>query len=263
MARSEGQGVTEYNPLLLAHCTPRDLAERGIDTAVLPVGATEHHGDHLPFSTYTIMAEGLSLRLAEEIGTAVVLPPLDYGMSLHLMAWEWTLSLRPETLTAVVVDIAESLLAHGITRLLVVSTHDGNPAPIENGAREINDRHGMAVALFRGWQGLARSLLAGSWNIDEDHGGQSEMSVVLHLAPALARLEAAVDVPNQQMDHPVRVFGSFDRVVPHGYSGSPSRGTPEEGAAILGAIASHVGPFLRQLAAENWQNGPWMSGISQ
>jgi creatinine amidohydrolase len=254
--------VTDRNPYLLAHLAPHDLMERGIDTAILPIGATEYHGNHLPYSTDTIMAEGLSLRLAKELETAVVLPPISYGMSLHLMAWPWTLSLRPETLFAVVVDIAESLLSQGITKLLVVSTHDGNPAPIENAAREINDRHGMAIALMRGWQGMAKSLLAGRYDIDEDHGGQSEMSVVLHLAPALARQEEAVDVPNQQMDHPIRVFGSFDRVVPHGYSGKPSRGTADEGEAILDAIAAHVGPFLRQLSAENWQNGAWMSGIS-
>jgi creatinine amidohydrolase/Fe(II)-dependent formamide hydrolase-like protein len=89
------------------------------------------------------------------------------------------------------------------------------------------------------------------------------MSVVLHLAPALARQQDAIDVPNQQMDHPVRVFGSFDRVVPHGYSGTPSQGSAAEGAAILDAIATHVAPFLRQLATENWQNGAWMSGITR
>ena len=255
--------MTERNEHLLAHLTPRDLQEREVDTAILPIGATEYHGNHLPYSTDTIMAEGLALRLVRELKTAVVLPPLDYGMSLHLMAWPWTVSLRPETLYAVVIDIAESLLGHGITKLLVVSTHDGNPAPVENAAREINDRHGMAVALMRGWQGMAQSLLAGTREIDEDHGGQSEMSVVLHLAPALARQDAAVDVPNQRMDHPIRVFGSFDRVVPHGYSGTPSQGTAAEGEAILEAIAVHVGPFLRELDANNWQTGSWMSGIER
>lgn len=254
--------MTDRNPHLLAHLTPRDLAERGIEIAILPVGATEHHGDHLPFSTDTIMAEGLSLHLARELDNAVVLPALSYGMSLHLMAWPWTISWRPDTLQAVVTDIAESLLSAGIAKLLVVSTHDGNPAPIENAAREINDRHGMAIALLRGWQGMARTLLAGSRDIDEDHGGHSEMSIVLHLAPSLPRLDRAVDVPNQEMDHPIRVFGSFDRVVPHGYSGRPSQGTAAEGEAILDAIAGHVGPFLRQLNNEGWQNGAWMSGIS-
>ena len=255
--------MPERNPLFLAHLNPADLESRGIDTAILPIGATEFHGNHLPYGTDTIMAEGLSLRLAAELETAVVLPPLDYGMSLHLMAWPWSLSLRPETLFAVIIDIAESLLAHGITKLLVVSTHDGNPAPIENAARELNDRHGIAVAMVRGWQGMAKSLLAGTWDIDEDHGGQSEMSIVLYLAPELARQDQAVDVPNQFFDHPVRVFGSFDRVVPHGYSGQPSRGSAAEGEAILDAVAAHIGPFLRQLSSENWQNGSWMSGIER
>jgi creatinine amidohydrolase len=254
--------MTARNPLLLAHLTPRELEEGGIDTAILPIGATEHHGNHLPYSTDSIMAEGLALRLAEEMGHAVVLPPLAYGMSLHLMAWPWTLSLRPDTLQSVVIDIAESLLANGIVRLLVVSTHDGNPAPVENAAREINDRHGMTVALVRGWQSASRELLAGTWEIDEDHGGRSEMSVVLYLAPELARLDEAVDVPNQIAKEPVRVFGSFERVVPHGYSGKPSEGTAAEGEAILNALAGHFGPFLRQLSDEGWQNGSWMSGIS-
>lgn len=254
--------MTNRNPLLLAHLNPNDLRERGIDTAILPIGATEFHGNHLPYSTDTIMAEGLALRLAAELETAVVLPSITFGMSLHLMAWPWTISLRPDTLQAIVIDVAESLLASGITRLLVVSTHDGNPAPVENAAREINDRHGMAIALVRGWQSAAQSLLAGTWDIDQDHGGQSEMSVVLFLAPDLARQDQAVDVPNQLMDHPVRVFGSFDRVVPHGYSGKPSQGTAAEGEAILDGLAAGFGPFLRQLQDEGWQNGAWMSGIT-
>ncbi|HQY29871.1 MAG TPA: creatininase family protein [Thermomicrobiales bacterium] len=249
------------NELLLTDCNPRELEERGIDTAILPIGATEYHGNHLPYGTDSIMAEGLSLRLAAEMGHTVVLPPLAYGMSLHLLAWPWSLSLRPDTLQTVIIDIAESLLAHGITRLLVVSTHDGNPAPIENAARELNDRHGMTVAMVRGWQETAARLLSSPWAIDEDHGGRSEMSVVLALRPELARQAEAIDVPNQRADEPLRVFGSFDRVVPHGYSGKPSEGSAAEGEAVLDALAAHWGPFLRQLNAEGWQNGSWMSGI--
>jgi creatinine amidohydrolase len=250
-------------PIHLAELTPKEIREGKFDTAVLAVGATEYHGDHLPYCTDTLMAEALAIRFARELGTALVLPPLAYGMSLHLMAWPWTLSLRPQTLTEVVIDVGESLLAHRITRLLVVSAHDGNPAPIENAARELSDRHGMTVATFAGWQSLSRRLLEGRFDIDLDHGGQSEMSIVLHLRPDLAHPERAVDVPNQRMDHVVRVLGPFDRVVPHGYSGHPSQGTAAEGAAILDAIAAHVGPFLRELAANGWRNGGWMSGIER
>ena len=253
----------ENQRLHLANLTPKEIREGGFDTAILPVGATEYHGDHLPYCTDTLTATALAERFARELGTALVLPPLAYGMSLHLMAWPWTMSIRPQTLTAMVVDIGESLLRHGITRLLVVSAHDGNPGPIESAARELNDAHGMTVALFGGWQGLARRLLAGRFDIDLDHGGQSEMSMVLYLAPELAHPERAVDLPNQRMDHAVRVFGPFSNVVPHGYSGPPSNGTADEGEAILDAIAAEVGPFLRELAANGWTNGAWMSGISR
>ncbi len=245
----------------LADLTASDLREGGFDTAILPVGATEFHGDHLPFSTDTIAAEAIALRLADELGTAVVLPALDYGMSLHMMGWPWSLSLRPQTLTAVIVDIAESLMLHDIRRLLVVSAHDGNPACIENAARELNDTHEMVVAIFKGWQGLGAQLLQGQYDVDEDHGGQSEMSMVLYAAPHLARQELAVDLPNQIMDHPLEVRGSFSNVVPHGYSGKPSLGTAAEGQAVVEALAAYVGPFLRELANNDWSNGLWMSGM--
>lgn len=252
----------ETRSIFLAELTPKEIREGQLDTAVLAVGATEYHGDHLPYATDTLMAEALAVRFARELGTALVLPSLDYGMSLHLMAWPWTLSLRPETLTAMIVDIAESLRRHGISRLLVVSAHDGNPGPIEHAARELSDRHDMTVAIFAGWQSLSRQLLAGSYDIDLDHGGQSEMSIVLHLRPDLAHQDRAVDLPNQQMDHVVRVVGPFNRVVPHGYSGQPSKGSVAEGAAILDAITAYVAPFLRNLAANDWRNGSWMSGIA-
>ena len=245
----------------LAESTPVELRAGGYDTAVLPVGATEYHGAHLPFSTDTIAADTLAHRLAWEIGSAVVLPPVAYGMSLHMLNWPWSLSLRPETLTNVIIDIGESLWKNDIQRLLVVTAHDGNPPCAEHAARELNDRHGMAVALFGGWQGMARRLLQGRWEIDEDHGGRSEMSMTLYAAPHLAHPERAFDLPIQQATEPVNVRGPFSNVVPHGYSGAPSQGSAEEGEAIVEAIAAEVGPFLRRLAANGWMNGSWMSGI--
>lgn len=246
----------------LAELTPVELKAGGYDTAVLPVGATEYHGAHLPFSTDTIAADALSHRFAWELGTAVVLPPVSYGMSLHMLNWPWSLSLRPETLTNVIIDIAESLWKNGITRLLVVTAHDGNPPCAENAARELNDRHGMAVAVFSGWQGMAQRLLAGTaYEIDEDHGGRSEMSMTLYAAPQLAHPERAVDLPIQHASEPVNVRGPFSNVVPHGYSGAPSEGSAEEGEAMVEAIAAEVGPFLRNLSANGWMNGSWMSGI--
>lgn len=250
--------------LFLADITSQEIREGAFDAAVLPVAATEYHGDHLPYGADTIMAAALAERFAREIGTAVVLPAIPYGVSMHHLAFPWTLSVRPETLTRIVFDIGESLIRHGITRLLVVSAHDGNPAPIETAARELADRHGIAVALFTGWQVMARQLLADTeFEVDLDHGGGAEMSAVLYLRPELAHPERAVDLPHQRSGHPIRLFGSFEDVSASGYTGPPSAGSAEEGAAVLDALAAHVGPFLRELAANGWRNGPWMSGVGQ
>src|SRR5215217_4383903 len=100
-----------------------DLRHGGFDKAVLAVGATEFHGDHLPFSADTIAAETLSRRIASDLGGMVVLPPLAYGVSMHHRSFPWTMSISPDTLTALIADIAESLLCHDIHKLLIVTAH--------------------------------------------------------------------------------------------------------------------------------------------
>lgn len=248
----------------LADITAKEVREGGFDAAVLPVAATEYHGDHLPYGADTIMATALAERFARELGTALVLPAIPYGVSMHHAMFPWTLSISPQTLTQLVFDIGDSVVRHGFTRLLVVSAHDGNPAPIENAARALADRHGIAVALFSGWQAMARQLLSATqFAVDLDHGGGAEMSAVLYLRPELAHPERAVDLPHQRTGHPIRLFGSFADVSPAGYTGPPSHGSAEEGAAVLDALAAHVGPFLRELAANEWRNGPWMSGVGE
>jgi creatinine amidohydrolase/Fe(II)-dependent formamide hydrolase-like protein len=59
------------------------------------------------------------------------------------------------------------------------------------------------------------------------------------------------------------VIGGFDAVVPHGHSGSATQATAAEGEAILNAVGEHVGAFLKDLAANGWQGGSWMSGITK
>jgi creatinine amidohydrolase len=188
----------------------------------------------------------------------VVLPPLTYGVSMHHRSFPWTISINPDTLTALIVDIAESLLCHDIRKLLIVTAHDGNPAPAQNACRVLHDRHGLHAALLSGWQGRARELLAGQFDIDLDHAGSSEMSLVLHAAPHLARPDGAAALPNEPVGLPVAIFGAFADLAPHGYTGNPARGTAAEGQAIVDAIANQVVPFLRQLDANGWQPGPWM-----
>lgn len=240
----------------------RTIDEGSFDKAFLPIGATEYHGPHLPFGTDTITAEAIAEAFARELGNSLVLPALGYGVSHHHLPWTWTLSLRPDTLTLVVRDIAESLLHHGIEKLVAVSAHDGNPGPAESAARILSQEHGMRVAIFRGWQGKAKRALAGRWDIDEDHAGRSELSMVLYAAPETARPDLATSQPNQEMDHPIDLIDTFDGTVPLGYSGDASAASADEGEAIVRALVDEVVPFLRTLDQHGWKRGSWMSGIA-
>jgi creatinine amidohydrolase len=245
--------------IALADLTGAEIRAGGFDKAVLPVGATEFHGDHLPYGTDTLMAEALARRFAADLGGMLLLPSIPYGPSAHHLAFPWTLSIQPATLTALVIDISESLLHHDIRKLLVVTAHDGNPAPVEIACRALHARHGLNVALFSGWQGKARALLAPRGvAIDLDHAGESEMSMTLYAAPALAHPERAIDRLGEATGLPVQVFGGYEQIMPAGYGGAASRGTAEQGRAIVDALADWVVPFLRRLDANGWRAGPWL-----
>jgi creatinine amidohydrolase/Fe(II)-dependent formamide hydrolase-like protein len=86
----------------------------------------------------------------------LVLPPIAYGMSWHHQSFPRTLSLRPETLMQMVYDVAASLYASHIHKLLVITAHDGNAAPVEMAARQIHHDLGMYLAVMFGWQERAK-----------------------------------------------------------------------------------------------------------
>jgi creatinine amidohydrolase len=246
----------------LEYMTSEAVESGGFDKAILPVGATEFHGPHLPYGTDSIGAETIAEAIARELGNTLVLPPITYGVSHHHLSWSWTVSMRPDTLMHVIRDIGESLLANDIRKLMILTAHDGNRAPAEGAARLLHQDHGIAVALMDGWQGRIRHALADTqWDIDEDHGGQSELSIVLYGAPETARPELATAQPRQEMGVPVEVVGDFGGTVPKGFSGDASKASAEEGEAICRAAVEMVVPFLRELENNGWKRGGFMSKI--
>jgi creatinine amidohydrolase len=230
------------------------------DKAILPLGATEYHGPHLPYGTDTIAAETLAAAFASALEHTLVLPPMPYGVSHHHLAFPWTLSVRPDTLSQVVRDVAESLVQNGITKLLIVSAHDGNAPVAQTSARHLSQDHHISVAVFSGWQRKSQAALAGTRTIDLDHAGQSETSLTLYAAPETVRLDLAPAEANEPPALAIDVVGSFADIVPRGYSGAAASGTRDEGEAIVAALVRLVVPQIRQLDAHGWKAGAWMRG---
>jgi creatinine amidohydrolase/Fe(II)-dependent formamide hydrolase-like protein len=116
------------NALRLAELTWPDVAQAvaaGVTTVILPLGATEQHGSHLPLGTDTCRAAALAERLAERL-PVLVAPVIPISCSDEHSGFAGLLSLEAETLAAVIVDCVRRMVAWGMRRLVVLSAHGGN-----------------------------------------------------------------------------------------------------------------------------------------
>ncbi len=126
---------------------------RSDDRAVLPVGCVEQHA-YLSLATDAILAERLAVEAAEPLGVPVF-PVLPYGITPNFTAYPGTMSLRVETLCALVRDLLDGLEAQGFRRVLVVNGHGGN-APVQGFVAEwLASRPGMRVRWHNWWNAPA------------------------------------------------------------------------------------------------------------
>jgi creatinine amidohydrolase len=217
--------------------------------AILPVGAIEAHGPHLPLETDAIialaMARSAAARLAARGMGAVVLPALSYTAAAFAQGFAGTISLRPETVTATVVDIAGSLARHGLGVLAIANAHldPAHLASLDAAVSSIRSDLGLRVAFpnlaTRPW-GLR---LGDEFRSGACHAGQFETSIVLAERPELVRESARAALPANpaSLSQAIREgMKSFEEAGgPRAYFGFPAQATSGEGRAtveILGAI---------------------------
>jgi creatinine amidohydrolase len=226
----------------------RDIASPGC-VAILPVGAIEAHGPHLPLETDVIiagaMARSAAARLIARGSGAVVLPPLAYTAAPFALGFAGTLSLRPETVTATVIDIAAGLAQHGFGALAIANAHL-DPAHLASLAAAVDAIRGdgrLPVAF--------PNLVAKPWALrlgDEFrsgacHAGRFETSIVLAERPELVRERTMAALPPNPASLSRAIRDGRNTFAEAGgdraYFGFPADATAEEGRAtveVLGAI---------------------------
>jgi len=243
-----------------------EALDREKTVVVLPLGSVEQHGRHMAVGTDTLLAYGLTLGAADRLaGRVAVLPPPWYGFSAHHMRFAGTVTLRLETLVALVDDIASSVVAHGFRRFLIVNGHGGNNGAVDVLASTLGRKHyGKARIAGLTYFQLARDVIARmreSAPGGMGHACEFETSMLLHLRPDLVAMErAVVTYPDPGSSYlttdlvggsAVRTYQDFGDLSESGTLGDPSLATAEKGARFHEAVLGELVRFIEDFA--NWK----------
>jgi creatinine amidohydrolase len=264
---------------------PRNLVElsslaavealRTDSVIVLPTGAIEHHGPHLPLSTDFLVAEAsakAAVELAASNGVnAWLLPGLAYTKSDEHHWAPGTVWLSWDTLMQTIVEIGESIAQTPCTKLVFYNGHGGNVALLQVACRELRRRFGLQTFLIGGMMPANGGAKSGENEFGLGiHAGHVETSVVLHLRPELVDLSLAVrSVPENLLDYEYVGFGkpvSFGWVsndfAASGVIGDPTTANAEYGKAHFKANVAQAAAALAEIAVFTPSPAPKRIGFS-
>jgi creatinine amidohydrolase len=230
--------------------------------ALLPVGAIEQHGPHLPVAVDACINQGIVARalglMPEELPLAV-LPMLPVGKSNEHLAFPGTLSLSAETLARLWTEIGESVARAGVRKLVLFNSHGGQPQVMEIVARDLRVRLGM-IAVAYSWYsaGIPPDLFPEAEVRDGIHAGAIETSMMLHLRPDLVQMDEArtfAPLMREMAEDgyrllsptgPGRLAWQAQDLHPSGACGDATDADPERGRALV----DHAARALVELLVE-------------
>ena len=240
--------------------------DRARAIAVLPVAAIEQHGPHLSLSVDTDLVEGVvraSLPHLPADLPALFLPTQAVGYSPEHTAFAGTLTLKADTLIRLWTDIAESVAASGVNKLVLFNSHGGQVSLMDVVARDLRARLGMLVYSVS-WFNLPLIDAAGSdvnalFSAEEHrfgvHAGDVETSMMLALQPERVRMVAAQHFHSTSQDRaasfPILGNGKSAKLAwqmqdyhPQGAAGNAAAATADKGQALVDAAGRALARLL-------------------
>lgn len=230
--------------------------------AVLPVGAIEQHGPHLPVSVDQAILDGIiraTLPLLPAGLPALFLPTLPIGKSDEHSAYPGTLTLSAATLMAVWSEVGDSLARAGVRKLVILNSHGGQMAPMDIVVRDLRCRHGM-IAVAASWfaMGLPERLFDAREERFGIHAGDMETSVMLALHPEKVRMDHARDfqplAARLSAENRHLGLGPSGRLGwlaqdqhPSGACGNAANATAEKGRMVIANAAAQIVTLLQEV----------------
>lgn len=252
------------------------IVRLGSTLAIVPVGVVEEHGAHLPLGLDTFAAEAYAeaaAPLLEEKGyTVILVPPISYGVARQTLKFAGTLTLEPDTLRALVIDIGRSLSRHGMRRLVILNGHrdlthmraleEAASKLVEEGAAQVvcvgftTDPATTAACYQEGLQGLSRSRRPDR----EGHSGEWETSLALYRFPELVDTKVIPHLePNFDYDVDACRAETKDYWTlsgGKGYFGSPGSASAETGRRLVEIRGHNIAQVILKALGPPSQNVP-------
>ncbi|MGQ9730790.1 MAG: creatininase family protein [Candidatus Zipacnadales bacterium] len=225
------------------------------ELAVLPVGATEAHGLHLPYATDTIQVEAIAdqaCQQAEAAGAKVLLlPAIPYGVNENTLGFPWTISLTPSTLFTVVADVVSSVEEHGISKFVLLNGHGGNEfKPL---LRELCRRTTVHLFLVDWWT-VASETHHAIFEAGGEHANEMETSLLLHLRPELVNTNnmghGATRTPRLKaiQEGWVWIARPWHLLTYDSGVGDPIKASARKGEQFMGIVVERLANFFLELS---------------
>jgi len=219
------------------------VKESNINSAILPLGSTEQHGDHLPFSTDTLIAEHIS-RIISQKAKMILLPSIFYGVSYEHHPL-FNISLDYNVLVDLISNISYSLSKQGIKRVIVINGHHGNIGLLQYVGQNLSSKYGIGSNFFyfiNYWQMLDQKF---------DHAGEIETSLMLAINPDHVNMqlskqgfdtknEGNEDLVKKGLNMSINNPGGFIKFTKNGIWGNPQKSSIEQGQEMLSQIIKKI-----------------------
>ncbi|TVP39389.1 creatininase family protein [Candidatus Nitrosocosmicus arcticus] len=219
------------------------IKDFNFDSAILPLGSIEQHGDHLPFSTDTLIVEHIS-NIVSIKSKAFLLPSIFYGVSYEHEPL-FNVSIDYNILVDFISCICQSLSMHGIKRIYVINGHHGNIGLLQYVGQNLLSKYAMNSDFFyfiNYWQMLETGF---------DHAGEVETSIMMALHPNLVRMDLAqtgLDIKGQESESLFKLGtnmsinnpAGFVKFTKNGIWGNPFNADAMEGKKMLSQVIEKI-----------------------
>jgi creatinine amidohydrolase len=231
------------------------VRSRQYEVAVLPIGATEPHGLHMPYGTDNFEVESLADRACEQAHTmgakVILLPTIPYGVDTNQLAFPLAINVNPSTQNALITDIVRSLEHHGVPKMILLNGHGGNN--FNALLRELYGQTRVFLTWVDAWN-IAKSAHAEIFEHPGEHADEMETSWMLHLRPDLVFMEECDDgaVKSPRLTAMREGWAWFprpwERLTKNSGFGDPRNAAAEKGETFLAASAERLAQFIKELS---------------